>query len=248
MQSDNRRLSPLAPAARLAWRIEGGCCARGVPQGVGRGRADQTAGVDALLRCCCCCCSCLPRCCCSCLLRRCRALARHTRRLARRRGMLSTRNGVHKLRLLRLLHLHPTRAGYVGMPVSRTCDGVTGTWNGTAVSCAPCSPPAAPTDGYVTTSTAGSWIYGCNAGTWSGATVTPMTRTCQSTGAFTGSAVTCSSCGSGYYCTGNSAHLACPAGTWSSLTQTRLATAACSGSCTAGYYCPVGSTSPTASR
>lgn len=129
--------------------------------------------------------------------------------------------------------------------MTRTCDTTTGAWSGSAIVCTACNPPAAPTDGYVSQQSSSVWVYGCNAGTYSA--YAPSTRTCTSSG-FTGSAVTCSSCGAGYYCTGNAARAQCAAGTFADPAATRLTASTCSGLCKAGYYCPVGATTATQTR
>lgn len=47
------------------------------------------------------------------------------------------------------------------------------------------------------------------------------------------------------YCTGGASQQLCPPGTFGAPGQTGLASASCSGQCQAGYWCGVGSTSPT---
>ena len=66
----------------------------------------------------------------------------------------------------------------------------------------------------------------------------------MNTGTWAGSALPCGVCGATYYCLGgaSNARMICPNGTFGRPTDITLSTAACSGACTRGYFCPAGST------
>jgi hypothetical protein len=140
--------------------------------------------------------------------------------------------------------------GYFGTPQTRVCSITTGAFNGNNVLCTPCSQvaPSAPTNGDSRVLVTGTWRYTCKPGYYG--TVTD--RVCStSTGSFSGTAPTCTACGGlGFYCPGgdDSRRLQCPAGTWGDPNNLLLGSAACSGPCTAGYYCPLQSTTSTAYR
>jgi hypothetical protein len=92
------------------------------------------------------------------------------------------------------------QAGFVGSPVSRTCNSNDGSWSGSPIVCISCNAPSAPTDGWVRQLDASNWQYGCNPGTFTPSGISlPTTRSCTVNG-FTGSGFTCQSCGMGYYC------------------------------------------------
>jgi len=143
--------------------------------------------------------------------------------------------------------------GYYGTSVSRTCSSTTGTWGGSAISCTACSPPAI-TNGYAIQQSASmdSWRYTCKSGYFGAA----ATLVCSTTaGTFTGTVPTCTVCnsgGGGYYCLGGEdtggvnflGRYKCPGGRYGDPNQI-LTTSACSGPCSAGYYCPDASTSAT---
>ncbi|MBR3930762.1 MAG: hypothetical protein IKJ62_04255, partial [Alphaproteobacteria bacterium] len=83
----------------------------------------------------------------------------------------------------------------------------------------------------------------CNAG-YGGDATTGSCTICSPGYYKSGSGNTsCSNCGTGHYCTGGAHRADCPAGTYGSTVN--LKTAACTGSCKAGYYCPAASTSQT---
>jgi len=144
--------------------------------------------------------------------------------------------------------------GYWASQVTRTCDSILGTWNGNAIVCNSCVFPAAPNSVAIQqTPTRGDvWRYTCIGGYFGAATE----KTCsQTTGTFTGTTISCTACnstGGGYYCVGGEdtggngfGRYICPAGTFSPPDKL-YSTSACAGLCTAGYYCPAGSTSSTA--
>ena len=126
--------------------------------------------------------------------------------------------------------------------------------------CAEITTPSTSGSPIATICTAGTLTKkATNSTTWGSATASGLTAkagryvngtTCSacSAGTYTSSATTKTSCtpaAAGYYVSGTEAtsQTACPAGTYGSTTG--LTSSACSGKCTAGYYCPAASTSAT---
>ena len=126
--------------------------------------------------------------------------------------------------------------------------------------CAEITTPSTSGSPIATICTAGTLTKkATNSTTWGSATASGLTAkagryvngtTCSAcaAGTYTSSATTKTSCtpaAAGYYVSGTEAtsQTACPAGTYGSTTG--LTSSACSGKCTAGYYCPAASTSAT---
>ena len=126
--------------------------------------------------------------------------------------------------------------------------------------CAEITTPSTSGSPIATICTAGTLTKkATNSTTWGSATASGLTAkagryvngtTCSAcaAGTYTSSATTATSCtpaAAGYYVSGTGAtsQTACPAGTYGSTTG--LTSSACSGKCTAGYYCPAASTSAT---
>ena len=126
--------------------------------------------------------------------------------------------------------------------------------------CAEITTPSTSGSPIATICTAGTLTKkATNSTTWGSATASGLTAkagryvngtTCSAcaAGTYTSSATTATSCtpaAAGYYVSGTEAtsQTACPAGTYGSTTG--LTSSACSGKCTAGYYCPAASTSAT---
>ena len=139
-------------------------------------------------------------------------------------------------------------ADWYGASTTRVCSTSDGTFSGAPFSCSSCSllVPAAPANANAVVHTVPYvWRYTCLPGYYGG----PLELTCNSvTGSFGAARLSCTRCpGNATYCPGNDdgGMRTCPAGTWGGAAPGKL-TADCSGLCTAGFYCPAGSSSSTA--
>ncbi|RYG51836.1 hypothetical protein EON66_10330 [archaeon] len=136
----------------------------------------------------------------------------------------------------------PHAAGYWAAPVTRTCVSTSSAleWTGSPIVCRTCSPPAINSTYRATYVNRYTYRYACAPGYYG--TVSYTTRVCSSsTGGWSNDFPVCKRCEPGYYCTGATARVQCPARYYGATYG--LTTSTCSGKCMAGYYCPIGSTS-----
>lgn len=150
--------------------------------------------------------------------------------------------------------------GYYSPRWTLTCGVAYGTITGASSTCTACRPPAlnltnTPSPNY--NNNASTWLYACAAGYYGNSTSLVCAND-RDNNVFSGSGPTCTACninGGGVYCIGGGdtgglnrqGQYTCPAGVYGLPSPAPPpTTASCSGPCTAGYYCPLGSITPTA--